>query len=57
MITWVETKEQYNAAIKRIEEIYQSDDSEECAEYSALVDLVITYEKKHHPILPTDTIE
>ncbi len=57
MITGVETEEQYNAAMKRIEEIYQSDDSEECAEYSALADLVIAYEKKHYPILPPDIIE
>ena len=51
----IKTEQDYNSAIKRIEELWGAKkDTVEGDEFDLLVTLVEAYEMKHHPIMPPD---
>ena len=51
MITSIETEDEYKAALKRLNEIFDADlGSAEGAELNALVDAIMAYEAIHYPI-------
>ncbi|WP_373521893.1 type II toxin-antitoxin system HigA family antitoxin [Aquiflexum sp.] len=54
----IKTKEDYKAAIIRIEELWVAKkDTPEGDEFDLLVTLVESYEMKHFPIAPPDPID
>lgn len=54
----IKTEQDYNAAIKRIEELWGAKkDTQEGDELDLLVTLVEAYEIKHFPIAPPDPID
>jgi HTH-type transcriptional regulator/antitoxin HigA len=54
----IKTKEDYNSAIKRIEELWGAKkDTPKGDELDLLVTLVESYEMKHYPIAPPDPID
>lgn len=54
----IKTKQDYNSAIKRIEELWGAKkDSPKGDELNLLVTLVESYEMKHYPIAPPDPID
>ncbi|MDN4165893.1 transcriptional regulator [Cytophagales bacterium LB-30] len=54
----IKTEHDYNAAIRRIEELWGArKDSPEGDELDLLVTLVEVYEMKHYPIAPPDPID
>ena len=54
----IKTEQDYDSAIKRIEELWGAKkDTPEGDELDLLVTLVESYEMKHYPIAPPDTID
>ena len=54
----IKTEQDYNSAIKRIEELWGAKkDTPKGDELDLLVTLVESYEMKHYPIAPTDPID
>jgi HTH-type transcriptional regulator/antitoxin HigA len=54
----IKTEQDYNSAIKRIEELWGSKkDTSKGDELDLLVTLVESYEMKHYPIAPPDPID
>jgi len=54
----IKTEQDYNSAIKRIEELWGSKkDTQKGDELDLLVTLVESYELKHYPIAPPDPID
>ena len=54
----VKTEQDYNSAIKRIEELWGAKkDTAEGDELDLLITLVESYEMKHYPIAPPDPID
>lgn len=51
MITSIETEEDYNKAMERLEVIFDADlNTKEGEELDALSDLIVAYEEKHFPM-------
>ena len=54
----IKTENDYNAALRRIEELWGAKkDSPDGDEFELLVTLVESYEMKHYPIAPPDPID
>ncbi|WP_373497263.1 type II toxin-antitoxin system HigA family antitoxin [Aquiflexum sp.] len=54
----IKTEQDYNAAIRRVEELWGTKkDTTEGDEFDLLVTLVESYEMKHFPIAPPDPID
>jgi HTH-type transcriptional regulator/antitoxin HigA len=53
----IKNEKDYNAALKRIDELMGADGAPECEELELLAKLVEIYEKEKYPIDPPDPIE